>query len=704
MASSQHQPRSGSGNVVYSSSLHNNQEDHYQLQYSNYDPFTSFTQPFVTPSSSFEHIEGYFAPDEHQQQQSSCSWLPAAGAHLQLTVFPTSMGYGHNEMNLHLGLPLPFDSGAAFTSLPEDLIPFEPWPAECGGNSWKAPRFVSIQGDLYGQLPTHFEEYPVQLPDRPSSSNSFYASSPSTLDTATLPRSTPETRFQELMPSPVISTLFKAEVLSVPDHGASEENIQTPSNQIVTRASVVSKHGGRQPQRKDAKEAMNASRRKLKINKRFQEYQGGGNFDVFDSVEGRNCSHPRASFTPTRRKEVAAVRARGACFKCKLWKKKCDLNATCGNCNIAPVCNKRSTGLTDQPCFRLDLSDCGFFRTKSAAWTQPLRENMIWLSSEIVSLNIECIYHNGQGPRFTITCRQFKPEDSDIVSRKWGPAANQIIHVPTYCAFNLKEIRNELPRMIRYYYEQNLKEAISGSGSEDIPEIVVKTFRIAVERQAKEPLLKDAVEIWTGSRFIAAPRSLRGEQTLGLSPIQDESAHDRGNIPIPPMLDYQLDTLAIQRMEKTMNEMLKKLWKTLQAHSKSSWFDVFLVIFILVNNLEYVYEAQLQYVQEHGSEDAQREAFRRKIKKTSEKMLEHWDWTAKHLIYVFKYHIKRCAFDGAPLFSKEFISKAAKGGGLDEPAIKYLNDLVMWNDESEARADSSFQTKWCRELLVEKPR
>jgi hypothetical protein len=110
------------------------------------------------------------------------------------------------------------------------------------------------------------------------------------------------------------------------------------------------------------------------------------------------------------------------------------------------------------------------------------------------------------------------------------------------------------------------------------------------------------VEIWAGSRFIAAPRSLRGDQTLDLSPIQDKSAHDCGNIPIPPMLDYQLDTLAIQRMEKTMNDMLKKLWKTLQAHSRNSWFDVFLVIFILVNNLECVYEAQLQYVQEHGSD------------------------------------------------------------------------------------------------------
>lgn len=120
--------------------------------------------------------------------------------------------------------------------------------------------------------------------------------------------------------------------------------------------------------------------------------------------------------------------------------------------------------------------------------------------------------------------------------------------------------------------------------------------------QGQCPLLKSALDIWAGSRFIAAPRSLRGKNTLGLEPVVDRDAHDLGLIPIPPMLDYQLDTIAIRWMENTMIEMLKRLWKTLLGHRRSSWFDVFLVIFILLNNLEYVYEAQLQYIQEHGAE------------------------------------------------------------------------------------------------------
>jgi len=102
--------------------------------------------------------------------------------------------------------------------------------------------------------------------------------------------------------------------------------------------------------------------------------------------------------------------------------------------------------------------------------------------------------------------------------------------------------------------------------------------------------------------------SLRGEQTLNIAPlVGDDNAHDHGNIPIPPMLDYQLDTVAIKWMRDTMKNMLKVLWEVLKSHSEGSWFDVFLVMFILLNNLEYVYEAQLEYAQQHGAARADRD-------------------------------------------------------------------------------------------------
>ncbi|KAI5843213.1 hypothetical protein BZA05DRAFT_187872 [Tricharina praecox] len=318
---------------------------------------------------------------------------------------------------------------------------------------------------------------------------------------------------------------------------------------------------------------------------------------MFDSIEGRNSGNPRAPFQPERRKEVAAVRARGACFRCRMSKRKCDLQLPCSNCTSSSKCaGLEFSVIPSMPCFQLDLNGCRFFRTKSAAWTKPLREKMVWRSTSQVHLQVQCIYRNGRGPRFTIPCREFKQEETDIVTRKWGREDHQILRIPTFCAANLSVLRRQMPDMVDEYHRAAIAEAV------DMPRVMVETFKIATARQDREPLLKAALQIWAGSHFIAASRSLRGEHTLNITPlVGDDSAHDHGNIPIPPMLDYQLDTVAIKWMRETMKNMLKELWEVLKCHSAESWFDVFLVIFILLNNLEYVYEAQLEYAQQHGS-------------------------------------------------------------------------------------------------------
>jgi hypothetical protein len=184
-------------------------------------------------------------------------------------------------------------------------------PDETGG-FWEALGLLGNIAADYG--PATCVEVPLQSPEQPSSSG--YASSPNTLDTSTLVGSTPERRIQEITPSPVACASLDAETSTVVDCGISENESRPVAKQVVAVVKV-SKPRGRQSARKE----VNTVRRQAKINRRSQALHGG-NFDVFDSVEGRNSRHPRANFSETRRKEVAAVRRRGACFRCKLWKKK----------------------------------------------------------------------------------------------------------------------------------------------------------------------------------------------------------------------------------------------------------------------------------------------------------------------------------------------------------------------------------------------
>ena len=68
------------------------------------------------------------------------------------------------------------------------------------------------------------------------------------------------------------------------------------------------------------------------------------------------------------------------------------------------------------------------------------------------------------------------------------------------------------------------------------------------------------------------------------------------------MLDYQLDTSTIEWMSEIMRRMLKQLWKTLLSKSKKDWFNIYLIISLLVSNLEMIQKVQVDFIGEHGNE------------------------------------------------------------------------------------------------------
>ncbi|KAH0846249.1 hypothetical protein FOPE_11559 [Fonsecaea pedrosoi] len=261
-------------------------------------------------------------------------------------------------------------------------------------------------------------------------------------------------------------------------------------------------------------------------------------FIAFDSAANGKAKNRRSAFTPQKIKDAAELRKRGACFKCKMWRKAVQLSV-------------QSTSL-----------------------------------------------HEVKGPFFEVGCCRYSPKVDDIVQREWGPETHQVLSIPTYCAFDLSALRSRLADIVDDYRTYQL--GLFNQDAEEFPDIVIATLRVASRHEAKHPLLRAAVRLWMGARFLAAPRSLRGRETLGWEPIQDPTAHDKDYIPIPPMLDYQIDTCTINWMQEVTKTMLKELWKALLRKNKGDWFLVFLIIFVPLNTAEIAYEAQLLYVLEHG--------------------------------------------------------------------------------------------------------
>ena len=132
--------------------------------------------------------------------------------------------------------------------------------------------------------------------------------------------------------------------------------------------------------------------------------------------------------------------------------------------------------------------------------------------------------------------------------------------------------------------------------------LLVSFQRPANTSKHHDPILKTSLVVFFGARFCGQPRTLRGNNTLSIEPVAEKDAHDQGYIPIPPMLDYQLDTSTIRWMEEIMGNMLTKLWRTLLSRSSADWFNIYLVISILISNLEITRNMQRGYIAEHGNE------------------------------------------------------------------------------------------------------
>ena len=244
---------------------------------------------------------------------------------------------------------------------------------------------------------------------------------------------------------------------------------------------------------------------------------------------------------------------------------------------------------------------------ESALWTKPLRDVMIWISTSPVPLSVKFSALNENGPQMEIQCCHFRPEPTDVTQRKWGTEVSQVVAIPTYCAYDRQDVRKQLPSIIDAYSRNLFLKLEQSLTSESLEPAMLQTLRVARKRAERggrtqeNQILEGALNIWYGVHFMAQPRTLNGDKTLGLEVINDPKAHDNGYIPIPPMLDYQLDTSAMEWMESLMKPMLKSLWKILLARSKKEWFNVFLAFFILLDSLEIVYGAQTKYIKEHGS-------------------------------------------------------------------------------------------------------
>lgn len=102
------------------------------------------------------------------------------------------------------------------------------------------------------------------------------------------------------------------------------------------------------------------------------------------------------------------------------------------------------------------------------------------------------------------------------------------------------------------------------------------------------PLVERALKLWVGCRFIEEPWSIVGSETLGMALHVNPNCPYHDRIPVPPIVDLQIDLVVINELLQPELKKILKILKTMLESSDpwSNWFEIYLAYFILLHNVE----------------------------------------------------------------------------------------------------------------------
>ena len=217
-------------------------------------------------------------------------------------------------------------------------------------------------------------------------------------------------------------------------------------------------------------------------------------------------------------------------------------------------------------------------------------------------------------PRLELVCREF-PDTPNIRSVKsWTKGSRKIdIHLPN-CVMTTRqytETAKNMDALVEAEYEKLVSELAIGQD-----DIVSRTLSEAV-RQSKKVSnpprrtslptnlfikclpVRNALHLSILSRLASKSFNIYGQETLGIRQELDPECPYYGRIPIPPLLDAQLDHMLMDKMEILKKSVLSELRRMIAGQGRKHWFKIYLIMSILLFNLEFVYQNQCRQIQRY---------------------------------------------------------------------------------------------------------
>ena len=164
-------------------------------------------------------------------------------------------------------------------------------------------------------------------------------------------------------------------------------------------------------------------------------------------------------------------------------------------------------------------------------------------------------------------------------------------------------------------------------------------------------------------------------ETLGIGVVNDRDSPYYGRIPIPTLLDAQIDELWMEMIERRRKHVLSQLTNMIYDRNKrENWYGVFLTTLILMLNLEAIFQNQHRQKGRYGTVSSITLFYlillNQSQNATQEDMISSWEQGAKNLLWHF-----RLIFHGEVPLQMNWNEIGQQVLFVDSQAQQFLTDL-----------------------------
>ncbi|KAF4436524.1 hypothetical protein FACUT_6382 [Fusarium acutatum] len=326
-----------------------------------------------------------------------------------------------------------------------------------------------------------------------------------------------------------------------------------------------------------------------------------------------------------------------------------------------------------------------------------------WLSIKDVmntKLNIDLDRHTikltqGFDCEVEVTVSKFQPLPGDKTSYPWRDSAGnqRMLELPHYYIADMDSHRRVIDEYNQKSYKVYIQRLLKGKSP-----LMIWTLQEAIRfsEQHNSSLVKDSLRLWAGSRLTELPWMICGEHTLGQIPVQDLECPRSGTIPIPPIMDTQMDHLVIKNIMTPLRQrILAGLQTKIMENKRENWYEIYLTTFVLLSNMERQFAQVLYIIDWYGMES-------RFGTRGNSSVSESFIHSCKTLLAFFHF----AGGSHKPL-ALDWKGSKAPLGIMTQPQAEYLDKTKKQIDRegenlTELKTESIYEKDmyWCHQLLL----